>query len=859
MTRDTFLKDFWDPLVLLEKEKWIKIDNMWFGKNEKVGIIVEKNYRYPSRVVFTPNGNFKTKSIWNTTLAYSKKIFMSWPIYNTFYCSVTNKSKEEIQSIAKKTDLVPTYIVKKSKWYDLYWNILKKDRKNVEILIKDYWYRIINEWFIDIFWGDANTKASSSTLASCLLPETVDWTGWKRTTTKIEDYSAIYYRYKDIENIYNYMNDKKKIEKEESKYFKVRWEKVYNYLMGIDIREIIGHLEGKDIKINKEWKILHEWDIVEWYIYDEEKNYVYCFSDDYYSIVELPRWGPYSFVYYYYWESHPLAQKFFKEIFSVDIEWGFYKEKEYIIETLESPSYMLEFTNLWVYLIPKIAKKKVKTILFRDKVEIQGIGYLNDNSQIWFEQAKWGVIFMAKINNWDTEIFRIYSTRQEFNKRYIGKTFFYAWDNEMAIFFDIIQKSWNYKEIRVIADNWIYDDVTVLWWEVIRWEKDRDTEIVVKEKYNIINNTTTIKPAWYFDKLCKVMDKEVSIPIFLQSLALAGMNLWENKTVYPWLLITGKTGSGKSTLSDMIKKYLWYAVNSRKYWLPTITAQPLSIYSSDQSILFLEELTEEVSLKTEELIRNIINRDVWGRWLGNWNIYYNYRSPLFITWERTFKEESLNNRVVVVNLQKKHQVKWWVKHIKELEDLCWVEYIYSKYMKNKNKINVLYEKYNKKISKKFESRYSDVRSYMFVANEIFNVWIPEEEIIASMEKSLRLLWFLNKEKETDWLHDLSVFLIRGVFQKKMIYCVSAFEKKEVHWFIFTDDRYIEMIRTKIRYLAEDINSNIQKESVFVSNYEIKVIIESEDYVLKNVMENIQSVVGKRSFNYQRVYTWNEEL
>ena len=43
--------------------------------------------------------------------------------------------------------------------------------------------------------------------------------------------------------------------------------------------------------------------------------------------------------------------------------------------------------------------------------------------------------------------------------------------------------------------------------------------------------------------------------------------------------------------------------------LPSVSPQPLKQLASDNAILFLEELTAKVSAYTEELLRNIVNRD----------------------------------------------------------------------------------------------------------------------------------------------------------------------------------------------------------------------------------------------------------
>lgn len=66
--------------------------------------------------------------------------------------------------------------------------------------------------------------------------------------------------------------------------------------------------------------------------------------------------------------------------------------------------------------------------------------------------------------------------------------------------------------------------------------------------------------------------------------------------------------------------------------------------ASDNAILFLEELTARVSPATEELLRNVVNRDKAARGSLDGNTRWNFRSPLWVNGERTFKDESLNNR-----------------------------------------------------------------------------------------------------------------------------------------------------------------------------------------------------------------------
>jgi hypothetical protein len=69
--------------------------------------------------------------------------------------------------------------------------------------------------------------------------------------------------------------------------------------------------------------------------------------------------------------------------------------------------------------------------------------------------------------------------------------------------------------------------------------------------------------------------------------------------------------------------------------------------ASDYSVLFLEELTQKVSPYTEELVRNVVNRDIAARGSLDKNIEFNLRAPVFCVGERSFKDESLNNRFVI--------------------------------------------------------------------------------------------------------------------------------------------------------------------------------------------------------------------
>ena len=866
-----FLSEFWDPLVVLMKEPKVVIDTkVKFWMVEELEMQVDKNDNIPSGLFFSHNGNHMSHNQkWKHVKFWAADAVA--PFFNCFYIDIDAPKDvsdigdwktnylDVIYKVINSYKIIPTHVVESKNWYHLYRVIKKEDRKELWKTINKKWFFAVNEYLREMFWWDPNARWWQSLWSVARLPYSMHWKSWEPYELSIIDRPWKPLTIAQVMHAEKYVEDNKIIKKNEGTYYKSRWGSVFDSINKISLLKIIEAINKNprrwrkffvksngSIDIEMSWaEIIH----TDGYKYNKEANYINCFSSVYHPISQRPRGWPYSFVYHYFIENHLVTQKFFKDNFDVSIDSGFYEQEEIIYGTINQAEYDVEFANTGVFMIPKGAavKNLVRSYLFRDQMEIVWIGNTKKRAGGLVENEFDEKVIIVKINNQEPEILRIMPSKTTFNNKYARNCFFYWSDNQLGMFFNSIQKAGYFKDLSIYDQNGWYNDCVILWWNII-YKKNtfsEESQIVIENQHRIIEGNTTMTPNKYLKKLSCIIDKSIVVPAFLQSLALAWMNIRDDQIIYPGLLLTGKTWSGKSTLSDLIKQYLWYDMNARAYWLPALTAQPLSIYASDPEVLFLDELTEEVSIKAEELLRNIINRDRGWRWLGNGNAFYDYKAPLFITWERVFREESLNNRFVIINVQKKFQITWGRDNIRELHWLSWVDHIYKTYEDSRSELKPLYEKYSNMLSWRYESRHADVRAYIFVMRDIFEIEATDEELIKYMNNSLSLLWF-DKTVETDSLYDLSVFLIRGIHQKKIIYSVISQRGDETHWFIFSDDSFVETNRTKIRYMVSDINETLWEELISINNYDIK-IKNNWNKIVDSVMDNIQSVVGSKLY------------
>jgi hypothetical protein len=281
------------------------------------------------------------------------------------------------------------------------------------------------------------------------------------------------------------------------------------------------------------------------------------------------------------------------------------------------------------------------------------------------------------------------------------------------------------------------------------------------------------------------------------------MNVWKDQLripIYPALLFTGTTGKWKSTIVDVMKSYAGYFGKSRELslgWRST-SPQPVRQAATDNSILFLEELTWMVNPSTEQAVRWIINRDVGSIGIAaGKNAVYNFRSPILALWQRTFTEDSINNRFMILDMD--HQKKRWdQKDLNDIKMYSCYKSIYDKYYKNPNLIKSLYWKYSQKlIESDLMHRARDVVIFLFIMNEFLWIDIPFEKLLEHVKWHLRNVWLDKPKRE-----------ISPDVQFKNV-LISWFMKKAIFW-TFTETKKNTQNRYELHFSSEYLESNRAK-------------------------------------------------
>jgi hypothetical protein len=162
-----------------------------------------------------------------------------------------------------------------------------------------------------------------------------------------------------------------------------------------------------------------------------------------------------------------------------------------------------------------------------------------------------------------------------------------------------------------------------------------------------------------------------------------------------------------------------YEKSCRKFSLPGITPQPFKEALCDNSILFLEELTQNVRPEVEELTRNALNHDVGAVGTPGRNFEFHFHSPLLVCGERMFKDESINNRFMIIVMDRSYRKVGTKQQADELIEYTAAKDMYQFLFEQRERLNGLIAKWAIDISKQYniDSRYADTRSYIFAVNE----------------------------------------------------------------------------------------------------------------------------------------------
>jgi len=846
MDTNILLSYFWNPLIIrkdLKTNKYLK-DNTWLS------IHIEKNKQLAENILFTPNWNFRIQNEWTKQISMLKE-FVSNPKYNCLiFWWIKENDSELVYNALIFHWIQITFKITSDR---IYYICCLEDRVlSNEHLHWTLFEQIPNYFLYKVLWLSYIKKEQQR---NYVLP--LPWTKYyyeDKNWIQIIDVEIQNYwkkiKHEELKSISNYFLDIEKLNWIKNRLEKQIWFDWIQYIDKLKIDDILDMASYHDkYSIDEHWCISFNGEVENGYVYNEDLKLVSLISTNYKSLYERPRWKLSVFLYIAYKENITQLVNDIETRYWYNIINKKKKIKEKINLSITYWEQELLFLDDSVQLIEASKKSTKNTILFRKWIKI--IWIWKSQWKVWNFIYDWDINFIICEIWWANVNISRCQSKNTFNTFYKDFCFFYWTDNDLWSFFDLCER-WDFKEYTITILNWFVEWNCVLWWKVVQSE-DAAKEIIINTSYDY-HTTEHYKEIHYLDffkNLRWAYKDEVFIPAFLQSIAMWWMNLrkWHQE-IYPWMLITWKTGSWKSALASLMKWMLWYVKESRTIWLPSVSPQPLSVAACDNSILFCEELTSKVWQNTEEMLRNILNRNKWWRWFSYWNVVYNYMSPLFITWERAFIQESLNNRFVICNMSQMYWEDWWKKIVDSMDWVTSYKSIYLKYLEVKDQLMDTYKKKVTMLSEYFDPRHCEVWAYMYTINELFWFWIEEKELLHITKKLLTYIWFKDKKHIIDNSIDISNILIKWIWKKKMTVWVDEDSLwNDIYSFIYLDDDEYEKTKVKLLFSVIELNREVWEECIDVSDwvimYKFKMTnMTKADKLLYKITEKVRKYVPR---------------
>lgn len=831
-----FLSHFTDPVL-----KMLPVDGISKIKDIHVLRSLEEtlalNNEYPSWVYFTPNWRFwSANKIWDK-VTFSKEASSD----ETVSALVVDRDVKDFDGmtmdklfwfIKKQTDTMrvqPTYIVKSWGWYHWY-RILKPEiREEVRIKYGAKVLKIASELSKQLGW-DKNAKVSTNISAIIRLPYSYNWKTWKKVLVEIVQETWVLVDMHTIDKSMEYIERTEKFIKwiPTKVVDEVRLTTEQVEASKIEMPVILQRLEAYPREIDWHKQILKiVWDHVvieqdDWkvirrnsYRYNRSGNYINCFYE--WDMDKAPVWNWYWFLYHYFcWDRQKvndfLQKEFWIKSFTTQKAWWLWE----LTEMYEDYWYRIMFYEWGVVLskektTPKWDSYETTSVIFRNNIKVLGKWYTTA-SVIWEKDASRAYVFEV---DWEEMIVVPRPAKRDHNKMYVSKLFFYWEDNDLWLFFEALNRSDKIPEIPIYENSWYYDNKVILWWNLMIWEL-WSSRILARQEFRVIEDAKEITAKEFLKLYLEIYKEEVAIPTFLQAIALGWMNLREWFNTYPALLISGRTGSGKSAMANMLKSMLGYAETSRTMSLPGITPQPLKQAASDFSVLFLEELTQKVWESTEELVRNIVNRDTAARWYSEQNVEFSLRSPILIVWERAFKDESLNNRFLIVASGRKQWQSESKDKINLLRNCTAYKDIYGTFLKHSDEVSEMAKGYANKLAQKWlDSRNADTYSFIFVVNDIFEFWFSFDYLFWFVNKWLLKTW-LKWEAEESCREALSNTIVRWILSRQASLSMKDWEdmdweKYVLYEFMYLEESMYQKNRVLLNTAITEINEELWEE------------------------------------------------
>lgn len=174
------------------------------------------------------------------------------------------------------------------------------------------------------------------------------------------------------------------------------------------------------------------------------------------------------------------------------------------------------------------------------------------------------------------------------------------------------------------------------------------------------------------------------LPLML-ACGMAGTAIYPTGLQKPHYYITGTTGSGKSTMSDLLASMFWVKTIIDMY---NTTLFPLRVICSSirRMPLFFQEYRSSMPYIKEKdgIIRLVFDEGSFQRWQKNGNILnYNFEAQMCIEGEDSSSSGSIRSRCIIVTMDKKYKrsdVQWASKLINDAKwQLAWFLTAYTKW------------------------------------------------------------------------------------------------------------------------------------------------------------------------------------
>ena len=809
-TIKAWLSLFWDPGVFMLYE-WSTKGTQWNFQNTYYWLEKSYSINQEQSVglFFSPNWNLWPRNVeWEKV---KRKLEDCEPYISAFYVdldkkdspSYKNKTMEEYFDYVKETirlrDFKAQYIVQSWWWFHLYVFV-------DEWLRREMWerfgsqFKTIQEKFASIFdWWDKQSHGlykvmrmpfsnhwKTATPKLCKLWR-VDrsWEWYKDVdfveVTKPEDVTLDYKFCAKINWISNFIKNQAPIRISNVKWQDVTYSPMTEDINKLPIVDVIRKLEAYPKENERHEKVIFRTDwhrisfeinwrmqYTDWYKINQAENYVHNFSYESHPKEERPRWPVYNFLLNYFDKDMVAMWDFLKKEYNIDfIDWG----KETFMK-LPTDKWVIIFQDDGVYYRTTRTKGKETEDANEKLFDVPFI--IKWGMKVWqdryWETDDMNYYYIISLLDRDEDdpeemIIEYKPDKAKFNNEYWKKWIsFTKSDAYLVDFYSALKlwlKKWTIRKYKYINQNWYYPTMYVEGDRIYNPQWDPlDTEgLALKFDTPTIDTTPIVKEVTmseYWEMLREVFVDEESILCFVTFLVLV---MWDKfwwtylnsnlqQIILPWLFISWKTKSGKSTMVNLLLNWFWLSSNCRRASVKWTTLQPLKQSATDDFILHREEFTWRwMTEEKENLIRDVLNKTKTARWMiDGSNTKYTYRSSLILDWERLPDSESVINRCVVVPFN----LKGRIGTVEKLRKFVGIGF-------KRDFITKLYNLDHKQIKRDFHDaqdrcvqawildRYSMIYWFLLCVNGWFNLFL-EDELLDVIKKNLKESDELDKEQ-----------------------------------------------------------------------------------------------------------------